>query len=73
MVAYAGSTVIKLTQAEYVQADAVSGTRATACKTQCDDSNNVLAVSSVALACMCVINALEPTSFSTENACYPSG
>lgn len=41
MAAYAGNTVRKLLQGEYVRADAVSETCATACKTQADDSNKV--------------------------------
>lgn len=32
-----------------------------------------LAVSSVALACMYLINTSVPASFSPENACYPTG
>lgn len=47
-----GSTVRKLSQAEYAQAEVLSGTCARSAKTQADSSNNVSAVSSIALACM---------------------
>lgn len=73
MVAHAGNTVRKLTQAEYAQADAAPGTCAAACKTKLMITVMSLAVSSVAPVCMCVINTLVPTSFSPKNACYPTG
>lgn len=62
MAVYTGNTVRKLLQAEYVQADAVSGTHAMACKTQADDSNNV---SGCELSCtgIYVFNQLISTYF----------
>lgn len=69
MLPCAGSTMRKLSQAEYAQADGLSGTCARAGK---------LMVAIMFLLFHCtglhvLINTLVPTSFCPENACCPTG
>lgn len=71
MLPCAESTARKLLQAEYAQADALSGTCARLVRLKL-----MAAIMSLLLCCTglhVLINTLVPTSFRPENACYPTG